>query len=114
MTASPYEGTVPEFTQGDRLRKAREMTGMKQREFASHIGVSHQTVTNAEKDHREVRKITMNAWSLATGVSVEWLQTGKAPESTNGPGGGADDRTRTGNILLGIPKATPRRLRSAA
>lgn len=100
------------FTQGDRLRKARESTGMKQREFAQHIGVSHQTVTNAEKDHREVRKITMNAWALATGVPVEWLETGEAPESTRGPGGnGADDETRTRNILLGRQRDTPAILR---
>jgi transcriptional regulator with XRE-family HTH domain len=85
MTTQRYE-RIPEWTQGDRLRKARELTDMGQREFAEHIGVSHQTITNAEKGHRTVRKITLNAWSLATGVSVEWLECGIAPE--DGPDGG--------------------------
>lgn len=87
MTTAPYEGPVPTFTQGDRLRKARELTGMKQREFGELIGVSHQTVTNAEKQHRSVRKITLNAWAMATGVPLEWLETGKAPRQK--PGGDA-------------------------
>lgn len=87
MTTQRQE-RIPEWTQGDRLRKARELTGMGQREFAEHIGVSHQTVTNAEKGHREVRKITMNAWSLATSIPVEWLMSGTAPQ---GDGDGPDD-----------------------
>ncbi len=69
------------------MRKARELTGLGQREFADKIGVSHQTITNAEKGHRAVRKITMNAWSLATGLPVEWLRDGIEPGS-GGPGGG--------------------------
>lgn len=72
-------GTIPEWTQGDRLRKARQVTGMTTRQFADAIGVSQATVTNAENDHTKVRKITLNAWSLATGVPVEWLQAGTAP-----------------------------------
>jgi transcriptional regulator with XRE-family HTH domain len=72
------------FTKGDRFRKARELTGLGQREFAERIGVSHQTVTNAEKDHRSVRKITVNAWSLVTGVPVEWLETGTIPTGPDG------------------------------
>lgn len=84
MTTAIEEGAVPVFTKGDRLRKARELTEMNQREFAKRIGVSHQTVTNAEKDHREVRKITINAWSLATRIPVEWLETGKAPTDDGG------------------------------
>jgi transcriptional regulator with XRE-family HTH domain len=80
---------IPEWTQGDRLRKAREMLGMGQREFADHIGVSHQTITNAEKGHRAVRKITLNAWALATGVPASWLETGEtpSPEPPDGPDG---------------------------
>ena len=86
MTTALYEGQVPVFTQGDRLRKARETTGKGVREFALLIGVSHQTITNAEHEHRNVRPITLNAWAMATGISVQWLKTGIAPES-NGPEG---------------------------
>lgn len=85
MTTQRYEG-IPEFTRGDRLRKARSLTGLTTREFADKIGVSHGTVSNAEGDHRSVRKITMNAWALATGVPVEWLEHGTLPG--DGPDGG--------------------------
>lgn len=84
MSTEPYEGRIPVFTKGDRFRKARELTGLGQREFAEKIGVSHQTVTNAEKDHRAVRKITANAWSLVTGVPVEWLEDGRTPDGDGG------------------------------
>jgi transcriptional regulator with XRE-family HTH domain len=79
--------TIPEWTMGDRLRKARQtMTDMTAREFAEHIGVSHGTITNAETDARQVRRIVINAYSLATGVPVEWLLTGQAAvDNGNGP-----------------------------
>lgn len=68
------------------------MTGLNTREFAERIGVSQPTVTNAENDNNKngVRKITLNAWALATGVPVEWLETGANPDGdNNGPDGGA-------------------------
>lgn len=79
---------IPVWTQGDRLRKARMLTGMTVREFATHIGVSHGTVTSAETDARAVRPITFKAWALATGVPTEWLREGVEPTSPNGPDGG--------------------------
>lgn len=73
------EPVIPAWTMGDRMRKARTLTGMTVREFATHIGVSHGTVSNAETDAVGVRKIVLNAYSLATGVPVQWLETGIAP-----------------------------------
>lgn len=67
--------TVPVFTEGDRLRKAREVIGLDQEKFADVLGVSRGTVSNYERSrttHRRV--IVIRAWSLATGVPVEWLQ----------------------------------------
>lgn len=72
----PNAGIVPEFGKGDRLRKARELTGLGIRDFADLLGVSHQTITNAEKGHREVRQITLNAWAFHSGISAQWLATG--------------------------------------
>ncbi|MFT4188547.1 MAG: helix-turn-helix transcriptional regulator [Aeromicrobium sp.] len=92
---------------GDRLRKARQMTGLTTRAFAERIGVSQATVTNAENDNNKVRRITLNAWSLATGVPVEWLETGNAPSAEAEGASGADDGTRTRNILLGSPGSSP-------
>jgi transcriptional regulator with XRE-family HTH domain len=76
MTTEQTSGSVPTWTLGDRLRKARALTGMTTREFADRIGVSHGTITSAENDRRAVRPITLNAWALVTGVDREWLEVG--------------------------------------
>lgn len=60
------------------------MTGLTTREFAKHIGVSHQTVTNAEKN-RHVRDITLKMWAMSTGVSAKWLETGEVPGPDDEP-----------------------------
>jgi hypothetical protein len=39
MTTLHSAGVIPEFTLGDRLRKARELTGLSIRRFADEIGV---------------------------------------------------------------------------
>ena len=75
------------------------MTGLTTRDFAERIGVSQATVTNAENDNNKVRRITLNAWALATGVPVEWLQTGIAPQPDRPEGDavrhqGLEPRTR--------------------
>lgn len=103
MTTQTNE-VVPEWTVGDRLRKARQVTGLTTREFAERIGVSQKTITSAENDVHAVRKITFLAWSMATGVPVEWLQTGDvegtAKPRPDGPDGagvrhlGLEPRTR--------------------
>lgn len=88
MTISEQGGPlVPQWTFEDRLRKARELTGMTQAEFAKHIGVGRNTVVSAEKGGT-VRRITLNAWALASGVSAEWLLTGETPTAGPSPDGG--------------------------
>jgi transcriptional regulator with XRE-family HTH domain len=73
--------TLPTFTRGDRLRKARELTGLSQDEFARQLEVSRSTITNYERDRStRVRPIMLRAWSVATGVSVEWLETGEVDQ----------------------------------
>lgn len=89
MTLQHITGAIPEFTLGDRLRKARELTGLTVRQFADEIGVSHGTITNAEGDRRSVRPITIKAYAMRTGVPVEWLETGLAPALPPGPDGWA-------------------------
>ncbi|KRF16803.1 hypothetical protein ASG90_09620 [Nocardioides sp. Soil797] len=66
---------------GDRLRKAREGTGMTTRDFAVVLGVSQSTITNAENGHTKTRRITLLMWSQVTGVPVTWLETGEAPDA---------------------------------
>lgn len=81
--------TIPTFTMGDRLRKAREGTGLTTRAFAEQLGVSQSTVTNAENDRSRTRRITLLMWSQVTGVPVAWLQTGEAP-APPAPGSATD------------------------
>lgn len=85
-TALTQGGRIPEWTLGDRLRKAREEAGLEQQELAQMIGVARNTVSNAEKGKVNPRQIVLNQWSLATGVPLQWLQNGETP--TGGPGGG--------------------------
>jgi DNA-binding transcriptional regulator YiaG len=69
-------GTVPEWTLGDRLRKAREHAGLKQDEMAAIIEVSPATISNWETGARhprggELRMI--HQWSEVTRVPETWL-----------------------------------------
>lgn len=90
---------IPQWTMGDRLRKARSLTGLTVAEFAEQIGVSDRTINNAEGDRRAVRKITLNAWALATGVPIEWLKTGHVSGSDDGPDGEVNNRYPVLRIL---------------
>lgn len=111
---------VPEWSLGDRLRKARTLTGMTVAEFADAIGVSDKTINNAEGDKRAVRRITLNAWAMATGVSLEWLESGTAAPTPPTPDPGKPNerlnqltekkraRARSAATLrVGIPHSIP-------
>ena len=88
MSTQTEVGTIPEFTIHDRLRKAREITGLDQGPFAEEIGVSRGTVSNYESGAvTRLGKLQLRAWALRTGVPLEWLQTGENPHQ-DGPDGG--------------------------
>lgn len=87
MSEMPQMGVIPQFTVGDRLRKARELTGMDRNEFADRIGVSRNTIGNYESERVAPRRIVLNAWALATGVPLAWLQTGETPRPVDPDGG---------------------------
>lgn len=80
---------IPEWTRGDRFRKARSLTGLTVQEFAGRIGISPKSVNNYEGDKVEPRAIVLNAWALATGVDRQWLETGETPAGPE-PDGGLD------------------------
>ena len=86
MTSAYETGHVPEIQVHHRLRIAREFANLEQGELAERIGISRTSVSAAELGRTQPRKITLNAWALATGVPVTWLTTGQAP--TMGPDGG--------------------------
>lgn len=71
---------IPVWTEADRLRKAREMTGLDRADFAELIGVSAKTVLNYENGSTtRVKPLVRRAWALATGVPSSWLETGEVP-----------------------------------
>ena len=80
-------GNIPEFTQGDRLRVALRHAGIGVQEMADYLDVTRGSVGNWINDRVAPSKQTMRLWSLRTGVSLDWLETGKAPTFPSGPEG---------------------------
>ena len=78
-------GIIPQWSLADRMRKAREVTGLDQAEFGDRIGVSRGTVSNAERGNVSPSRLVIRAWALGSGVPLQWLETGKAPDEP-GPG----------------------------
>lgn len=81
---------VPEWTLTDRLRKAREHAGLEQLDLAQTAGISRAAISAAENGRNVPHRSTLMLWALATGVSVEWLETGEAPSEE-----GASDGARS-------------------
>lgn len=81
----PELANIPVFSIGDRLRKARERVGMSQSAFAHELGISPRTVSSCEREEFGVKRSTVMAWSMRTGVPYEWLQTGAMPADQKGP-----------------------------
>jgi len=115
MTTERANGSVPEWTFGDRLRKARQVSGLTVRDFAEEIGVSTKTITDAEGDRRRPRKILINAYAMRTGVPREWLETGQVSTDDNGPETGINTDATTRHARTGVVVRTlPTRLAIAA
>ncbi|MGD7734145.1 helix-turn-helix domain-containing protein, partial [Propionibacteriaceae bacterium G57] len=77
-----YVGMVPVWTLADRMRKAREVTGLDQQAFSEELGVSRSTVSNAERGKVQPSRLLVAAWAMRSGVPLVWLETG------SGGGGG--------------------------
>lgn len=81
-------GIPPEWTPADRLRKARESSGLKQQELAELTGISRASIVNYEAGKTFPRRPAMAAISMATGVPLWWLTGEAAPDGGDGDGGG--------------------------
>ncbi|MBF4613258.1 helix-turn-helix domain-containing protein [Curtobacterium sp. VKM Ac-1376] len=93
MTMHPVgqPGFIPRWTTADRLRKAREASELEQQDMADRTGLSRTTVSNYERGAVKPRRAGMIAWSLATGVPLQWLLTGQTEtENAPGPDGGTE------------------------
>lgn len=88
MTIQALDGRdIPMWTQGDKLRKAREHAGFDQSSLARRLGVARNTISNAERGAVEPRTAVVMAWAMATNVSLDWLQGNENPRP-EGPDGG--------------------------
>lgn len=69
-------GLVPEWTLGERLRKAREEAGLDRDEMAARMQVSERTLRNWERDANLPRYSLLIAkeWAEITQVDLAWLR----------------------------------------
>lgn len=93
-TSHKLTGFVPEWSIADRVRKARECAGLKQEEFAELVGMSRAGLARIEQGKGEPRRTTLIAIAFATGVSLDWLETGKTPGGDEPDGGNQSDVVR--------------------
>jgi len=91
-------GVAPGFELRHRLMRAREYAGLEQADLARDLGVSRQTISNAERGARMPRRALIVAWAVRTGVSLHWLETGQAAPIPTPPDGvrplGLEPRTQ--------------------
>jgi transcriptional regulator with XRE-family HTH domain len=74
MTEATSPAMVPpQWTLGDRLRKAREHAGLKQTEMAADLGIGRSSIINYESDKAEPPRPVLVAWALRCSVPYEWL-----------------------------------------
>ncbi len=81
-------GTIPTWTFGDRLRKARRVTGLGQREFADLLDVPAPRYAQWEADNTLPRNLVNMCERIQaeTGVSAAWLAGFDVSPVPPGPG----------------------------
>lgn len=65
---------LPEWDQGERLRKARKTRGYTTDDIAAHLGCSERTVRNYEVGATRPNRATLMAWAAFTDVPLSWLE----------------------------------------
>lgn len=78
-------GAADPFHKGDRIRKARERTGMNRQDFASAVGIHRATLGKYEDTGEGVKRPAMLSIALASGVRLEWLESGELPWVNENP-----------------------------
>ena len=97
-----------EFDQLDRLAKSLRASGMKPGDMGRALGVHRNTIGNYLNGRTALDRRTLIAWAMVTGVTVEWLETGKTPTGPE-PDGGLDVQRarRDSNPQPSDPKVRP-------
>lgn len=76
---------MPALTLGWRLRMAMEHAKKSRQDMADALGVSPGQVTRWTHDDGTPRRAYVAQWALITGVSVDWLETGKVSSEPSSP-----------------------------
>ena len=85
MTTAEQE-RVPTLTLGWRLKMA--LGEMKRNEMADHLGVDPGTLSRWMADKgAPPKRVYIIQWALMTGVRLDWLESGRAPEGAPNGGG---------------------------
>lgn len=87
MERAPQGAHIPEWTTGERLRKAREDAGLSQQQLADEISVSRRQIIYYENNAKTPTRGEFLLWQMITSVPAEWLKTGMRPENNGGPDG---------------------------
>lgn len=89
MTQAMTPHTVPAWSVGDRIRKARESAGLDQHQLAEITGIARSTISNYERGSTRPSKAYVKSIGLATAVDHVWIWTG----SPSGPPGEQANRS---------------------
>lgn len=92
MTTDPASEFVPEWTDGDKLRKVRRHLGLSQEEFAERIQVKAPTYMAWESDRNRVKDMRAIARRIKamTGTPLWWWFDTERPESGEPPPDGGN------------------------
>ena len=90
MTTDPVSEFVPEWTDGDKLRKVRRHLGMNQEEFATCIQVNPSTYMAWEADRNRIKdlKTIARRVKVLTGTPLWWWFDTERPDFGPGPDDG--------------------------
>ena len=67
---------IPTWTLGDRLQKARSLTGLNRIDFARRLGIGEASVKRYELDHITPPDVIVYGWAVTCEVDPTWLLTG--------------------------------------
>lgn len=73
VSTQTVAGLIPQWTLGDRMKKAREHAGLSQSALSATAGIGRTAIVSYETDKIEPPRPAMLAWSMATGVPYEWI-----------------------------------------
>lgn len=99
-------GVAPEWDLSDRLLKSMRHAGLSASELGERIGVHRNTINNYTSGRIEPNRRTLIAWAMATGVRLDWLQTGSP--GGDGPGGSRGVTDQYANSITPITQKRQR------